>query len=77
MRPNQVYILSEQPNAVERTNGLAFKRKSGVLFKLDGARRAKQPAYFIPELAHVIALCDERIPFVQLSLEVGILICSN
>ncbi|XP_026466667.1 mediator of RNA polymerase II transcription subunit 14 isoform X2 [Ctenocephalides felis] len=61
--------VDEQPNAVERTNGLALKRKSGVLFKLDGARRAKQPAYFIPELAHVIALCDERIPFVQLSLE--------
>lgn len=33
-------------------------------------RRAKHPAYFIPELAHVVALCDERIPFVTLAQEV-------
>ncbi|XP_076298705.1 mediator complex subunit 14 [Lasioglossum baleicum] len=32
-------------------------------------RRSKQPAYFIPELAHVVALCDERIPFVTLAQE--------
>lgn len=35
------------------------------------ARRPKHPAYFIPELAHVVALCDERIPFVTLAQEVG------
>lgn len=34
------------------------------------ARRPKHPAYFIPELAHAVAMCDERIPFVNLSLEV-------
>lgn len=33
------------------------------------ARRNKNPAYFIPELAHVVALCDERIPFVTLAQE--------
>ncbi|XP_046477470.1 mediator of RNA polymerase II transcription subunit 14 isoform X1 [Neodiprion pinetum] len=33
------------------------------------ARRPKHPAYFIPELAHVVALCDERIPFVTLAQE--------
>lgn len=33
-------------------------------------RRSKHPAYFIPELAHVVALCDERIPFVTLAQEV-------
>ncbi|XP_012256588.1 mediator of RNA polymerase II transcription subunit 14 isoform X2 [Athalia rosae] len=32
-------------------------------------RRPKHPAYFIPELAHVVALCDERIPFVTLAQE--------
>lgn len=35
-------------------------------------RRPKHPAYFIPELAHVVALCDERIPFVTLAQEVKI-----
>lgn len=33
-------------------------------------RRPKLPAYFIPELAHVVAFCDERIPFVTLAQEV-------
>lgn len=55
-------------------NGFSVKRKS-VIFKQDGARRAKQPAYFIPELAHVVALCDERIPFVHLAIEVSATIC--
>lgn len=27
------------------------------------------PAYFIPELAHVIAMCDEKLPFVDLAKE--------
>lgn len=27
------------------------------------------PAYFIPELAHVVAMCDEKIPFLTLSRE--------
>ncbi|XP_014256171.1 mediator of RNA polymerase II transcription subunit 14 [Cimex lectularius] len=33
------------------------------------AKKAKNPAYFIPELAHVVALCDERIPFITLAQE--------
>jgi len=32
--------------------------------------RSKQPAYFLPELAHVVAAADERIPFVHLAQEV-------
>lgn len=28
-----------------------------------------KPAYFIPELAHVVAYCDERMPFVSLAQE--------
>lgn len=27
------------------------------------------PAYFIPELAHVVAMCDEKLPFVALAEE--------
>ncbi|BES92650.1 U1 small nuclear ribonucleoprotein C [Nesidiocoris tenuis] len=34
-------------------------------------KRQKNPAYFIPELAHVVALCDERIPFITLAQELG------
>ncbi|KAJ8684722.1 hypothetical protein QAD02_020515, partial [Eretmocerus hayati] len=33
------------------------------------SKKPKSPAYFIPELAHVVALCDEQIPFVMLAQE--------
>ncbi|XP_073993036.1 mediator complex subunit 14 isoform X1 [Rhodnius prolixus] len=49
----------------DRTDGkrkLAWKPESPP-------KKAKNPAYFIPELAHVVALCDERIPFVTLAQE--------
>ncbi|KAJ8973061.1 hypothetical protein NQ317_018789 [Molorchus minor] len=46
----------------------ARKRKGGI--KPESAtRRSKQPAYFIAELAHVVAMCDERLPFVTLASE--------
>jgi len=58
---------------VETTNNK--RRSTGVGGRTDVAgtpqnRRPKHPAYFIPELAHVVALCDERIPFVTLAQEV-------
>lgn len=46
-----------------------MKRKGGMKME-PSARRSKQPAYFIAELAHVVAMCDERLPFVTLSNEV-------
>jgi len=52
------------------------KRKAGGRQEL-GSRRTKQPAYFIPELAHVVALCDERIPFVTLAQEVSHAVMSD
>lgn len=27
------------------------------------------PAYFIPELAHVVAMCDEKMPFIAFAQE--------
>lgn len=47
------------------------KRKSS---SMDAGPLAKQqktiyPAYFIPELAHVVAMCDEKLPFVCLAQE--------
>lgn len=33
--------------------------------------RVRQPAYFLPELAHVVAAADERVPFVNLAQEVS------
>ncbi|XP_025987694.2 mediator of RNA polymerase II transcription subunit 14 isoform X1 [Solenopsis invicta] len=57
---------------VETTNNK--RRSTGIGGRTDAAgtsqnRRPKHPAYFIPELAHVVALCDERIPFVTLAQE--------
>lgn len=49
----------------------SLKRKGGVKVETP-PRRAKQPAYFISELAHVVAMCDERLPFVGLATEVSL-----
>ncbi|XP_017775770.1 PREDICTED: mediator of RNA polymerase II transcription subunit 14 [Nicrophorus vespilloides] len=47
-----------------------LKRKAGIGMKQESAtRRSKQPAYFVAELAHVVAMCDERLPFVALAGE--------
>ncbi|CAK1548460.1 unnamed protein product [Leptosia nina] len=35
------------------------------------AVRVRQPAYFLPELAHVVAAADERVPFVNLAQELS------
>lgn len=48
---------------------LGGKRKAGSRPE-SAARRSKHPAYFIPELAHVVAMCDERLPYVSLAQEV-------
>ncbi|KAI4496983.1 hypothetical protein M0802_007931 [Mischocyttarus mexicanus] len=59
----------------EATEPMSNKRRStGPGGRTDAVgiaqnRRSKHPAYFIPELAHVVALCDERIPFVNLAQE--------
>jgi mediator of RNA polymerase II transcription subunit 14 len=46
-----------------------FKRKLGQ--EGPSAKQAKltYPAYFIPELAHIVAMCDEKLPFIALAQE--------
>ncbi|KAJ8894673.1 hypothetical protein PR048_007338 [Dryococelus australis] len=53
---------TEKPAAVKRKN-------SGK--QEPAGRRSKHPAYFIPELAHMVAMCDERLPFVALAQELN------
>jgi mediator of RNA polymerase II transcription subunit 14 len=36
----------------------------------DQFKKNKHPAYFVPELAHIVAMCDERLPFALLAHEV-------
>ncbi|XP_059480317.1 mediator of RNA polymerase II transcription subunit 14 isoform X2 [Neocloeon triangulifer] len=50
--------------AVDESCGQKRKMSDGP-----AAKRAKHPAYFIPELAHVVAMCDERLPFVAIAAE--------
>lgn len=51
----------------------SLKRKGGVKTE-STTKRSKQPAYFVSELAHVVAMCDERLPFVTLANEVSSLL---
>lgn len=48
----------------------SLKRKGGLKPE-PPTRRAKQPAYFIAELAHVVAMCDERLPYVSFANELN------
>lgn len=52
----------------DQTEPGSLKRKGGLKHE-SASRRSKQPAYFIAELAHVVAMCDERLPFVSLGTE--------
>lgn len=49
------------------------KRKSTGECSGPPAKQSKTiyPAYFIPELAHVVAMCDEKLPFVALAQELS------
>lgn len=62
------FILSAGIDIDQPESG-ALKRKIGNNKSEPSIRRAKHPAYFIAELAHVVAMCDERLPFVALASE--------
>lgn len=48
------------------------KRKAtGIDFGPPPKQIKRYPAYFIPELAHVVAMCDEKLPFVSLGQELS------
>lgn len=65
----------ECSGATDSLDKIGKKRRSGGFNVrpdpscLPHSKRPKSPAYFIPELAHVVALCDEQIPFVMLAQE--------
>lgn len=52
---------------------LSLKRKTSDSTIGPPAKQQKTiyPAYFIPELAHVVAMCDEKLPFVCLARELS------
>nr|XP_018906970.1 PREDICTED: mediator of RNA polymerase II transcription subunit 14 isoform X1 [Bemisia tabaci] len=53
----------------QQADKLGVKRKNPGGKIESSPKRTRHPAYFIPELAHVVALCDERMPFVSLAQE--------
>lgn len=46
-----------------------YKRKTSgeIGFMQNKPAKPIFPAYFIPDLAHVVAMCDEKIPFINLA----------
>ena len=52
---------------------MSNKRKSSTSESGPPTKQQKTiyPAYFIPELAHVVAMCDEKLPFVSLAQELS------
>ena len=72
-----MFLLTHGPcTAIESQEVVGTKRKTGSPGgTLEVARdsspgpgkRTKHPAYLLPDLSHVVALCDERIPFASLA----------
>lgn len=47
------------------------KRKHGRSSSCEPTtKKSKQNAYYVPELAHIVSLCDEKLPFSLLTHEV-------
>lgn len=66
-------VVNSCNNFIDPIDDVSNKRKQ--CFGSESASASKQPktvypAYFIPELAHVVAMCDEKLPFVALAQEV-------
>lgn len=47
------------------------KRKIEMCAPPHPAKQLKNPSYFIPELAHIVNMCDEKLPFVCLAEELN------
>lgn len=47
------------------------KRKWSPSGDYEAHLKSKHPAYFIPELAHIVSLCEDRIPFISLTQELS------
>ncbi|XP_068628587.1 mediator of RNA polymerase II transcription subunit 14 [Battus philenor] len=66
------FTLTHGPFTPLDTPGMqAGKRKLCSSSSSERAVRVRQPAYFLPELAHVVAAADERVPFVNLAQELA------
>lgn len=70
---NYLFVIFSVNNFIGIIDDVSNKRKH--CFGSESASTSKQPktvypAYFIPELAHVVAMCDEKLPFVALAQEV-------
>lgn len=55
-------------------DGMSNKRRANDTMSLGPASKQIKtiyPAYFMAELAHVVAMCDEKLPFVSLAQEVS------
>ncbi|XP_065213759.1 mediator of RNA polymerase II transcription subunit 14-like isoform X2 [Planococcus citri] len=50
-------------------NKYASSKRKNLIAIETASKKTKHPAYFIPELAHAVALCDQRIPFTTLTQE--------
>lgn len=62
-------MMAKMFNKLLPSGGSPHKRRCPYDFCVPPYKQVKTPypAYFIPELAHVVALCDEKIPFLNLS----------
>ena len=77
-QPSNIYKLcffiftidldEEDPSPFNRKRKMLLGDKSGPLTK-----KLKTSPYCVPELTHILAMCEDRIPFLMLGTEVIVL----
>ena len=68
------FLLTHGPSTAISSQDVAFGKRKESPSRTKGdvpgpSKRAKHPAYLLPDLSHVVALCDERIPFAALAAQ--------
>lgn len=61
----------EVPPAKRKTGSPATGAEASRDTTPGPCKRSKHPAYLLPDLSHVVALCDERIPFASLATQLS------
>ncbi|XP_058460254.1 mediator of RNA polymerase II transcription subunit 14 [Malaya genurostris] len=64
------FVATHGPGTyIDEQSGGMKRKLSGSEGFISKQQKIIYPAYFIPELAHVVAMCDEKLPFVALAKE--------
>lgn len=68
------FVATHGPGTYVDDTAIGKRKAAGVSESAPLSKQQKTvyPAYFIPELAHIVAMCDEKLPFIAMAQEVSV-----